>query len=138
MKKLKPIVFASLLVLAFPLMAQEGHSHHGTPALAEIAPAPAGKGGCDKCKTMGMGGKMAHGDDMGDMDGMGGKMAHGEGMGGMMCCKSRHGGGSEMGGKSSCGGMRGSDTEALEQRISELEKRLDQMQKQPKLARKAP
>jgi len=135
MKKLKPIVFASLLVLAFPLMAQEGHPPHGAPALAEIGPAPASKGGCDKCKTMGMGGKMAHVDDMGDM---GEKMAHGEGKGGMMCCKSTHGGGSEMGGKSCCGGMHGGDTVALEQRISELEKRLDQMQKQFKLARKAP
>lgn len=138
MKKLKPIVFASLLVLALPLMAQEGHPHHGAPALAEIAPAPAGKGGCDKCKTMGLDGKMTHGDGMGDMDGMGGKMAHGDGKGGMMCCKSKHGGGSEVGGKSCCGGMRGGDTLALEQRISELEKRLDQMQKQLKPARKAP
>lgn len=117
MKKLKPIVFASLLLLAFPLMAQDAHQHHGvaateTPALAEISPAPAGKGGCEKCKTMGTGDKLAHGD----------------GMVGMMGCKGMHFG--EIGGKSCCGGMRGGDTVALEQRIAELEKRLDQMQQQ--------
>ncbi|MDO9467159.1 MAG: hypothetical protein Q7J36_07640 [Thiobacillus sp.] len=57
MKILRPILFASLLALASPLMAQDAHQHHGgmaaalsTPALEAIAPAPAGKAGCEKCK----------------------------------------------------------------------------------------
>jgi len=128
MKTLRPILFASLLALSPPLLAQEAHPHHGgavaaapAPEVESIAPAPVGKGGCEKCKKSGMGDKMAAG-DMGEMDGMGG-------MGGMSCCKGMHGGGG-MGGKSCCGGMHGGDTVALEQRISELEKRLDQMQQQ--------
>lgn len=127
MKILRPILFASLLALASPLLAQDSHQHHGGAAAAPsevaleaIAPAPAGKAGCEKCKQAGMGDKMAGG----DMDGM-------SGMGGMACCKGKQGGG--MGGKSCCGGMHagmhgGGDTAALEQRINELEKRLDLMQ----------
>ncbi|MGB9130825.1 MAG: hypothetical protein WCB97_14375 [Thiobacillus sp.] len=109
MKTLRPILFASLLALSSPLLAQEAHPHHGgavaaapAPEVESIAPAPAGKGGCEKCKKSGMGGKMAAG-DMGEMGGMGGKS----------CCGGMHGGG---------------DTAALERRISELEKRLDLMQ----------
>ncbi|MDP3420798.1 MAG: hypothetical protein Q8S10_07740 [Thiobacillus sp.] len=131
MNILRPILFASLLALASPLLAQDAHQHHGGPAAAsstaaleQIAPAPAGKEGCEKCKKAGMGDKMAGG----DMDGMGG-------MGGMSCCKGKQGG------KSCCGGMHagmhggmhagmhgGGDTAALERRINELEKRLDLMQ----------
>lgn len=125
MKILRPILFASLLALASPLLAQDAHQHHSgtaaassTPAVESIASAPAGKGDCEKCKKAGMGDKMASA-DMEGMSGMGG-------MGGMSCCKGKHGG---MGGKSCCGGMHGGgDTAALEQRISELEKRLDLMQ----------
>jgi hypothetical protein len=134
MNILRPILFASLLVLASPLLAQDAHQHHGGPATAsstaaleQIAPAPAGKEGCEKCKQAGIGDKMAGA----DMDGMGGM----GGMGGMSCCKGKQGG---MGGKSCCGGMHaggmhggmhgGSETAALEQRINELEKRLDLMQ----------
>jgi hypothetical protein len=124
MKTLRPILFATLLALASPLLAQDVHQHHGGPAAASptaalesIAPAPAGKAGCEKCKQAGMGDKMAGG----DMDGMSG----------MSCCKGKQGGG--MGGKSCCGGMHGGmhgggDTTALERRINELEKRLDLMQ----------
>lgn len=131
MKILRPILFASLLALASPLLAQDAHQHHGgtaaassTPAVESIASAPAGKGGCEKCKQAGMGDKMA-GADMEGMSGMGD-------MGGMACCKGKHGG---MGGKSCCGGMHGGmhgggDTAAMAQRISELEKRLDLMQAQ--------
>ena len=128
MKILRPILFASLLALASPLLAQDAHQHHGgmagassTPTLESIASAPAGKAGCEKCKQAGMGDKMAGA----DMEGM-------SGMGGMSCCKGKHGG---MGGKSCCGGMHGGmhgggDTAALAQRINELEKRLDLMQAQ--------
>lgn len=133
MKILRPILFASLLALASPLLAQDAHQHHGdtaaassTPALESIASAPAGKEGCEKCKKAGMGDKMA-GADLG-------------GMSGMSCCKGKHGG---MGGKSCCGGMHeggmhsgmhgGGDTAALAQRINELEKRLDLMQAQLQL-----
>ncbi|MDP3421313.1 MAG: hypothetical protein Q8S10_10335 [Thiobacillus sp.] len=124
MKILRPILFAFLLALTSPLLAQDAHQHHGdtvaassTPALESIASAPAGREGCEKCRKAGMGGKMA-GADM-------------EGMSGMSCCKGKHGGG--MGGKSCCGGMHGGmhgggDTAALERRINELEKRLDLMQ----------
>ncbi|MHB1187002.1 hypothetical protein [Thiobacillus sp.] len=122
MKILRPILFASLLALASPLLAQEAHPYHGgavaassAPEVDSIAPAPAGKGGCEKCKQSGMGDKMAGG-EMGEM-------------GGMSCCKGKHGGGSGMGGKPCGGGMHGGgDTVALERRISELEKRLDLMQ----------
>ena len=135
MKILRPILFASLLALASPLLAQDAHQHHGDtaaassmPALEPIASAPAGKAGCEKCKKAGMGDKMAGADLVG-------------GMGGMSCCKGKHGG---MSGKSCCGGMHGSsthggmhgemhgggDTAALELRINELEKRLDLMQAQ--------
>ncbi|MCU0810196.1 MAG: hypothetical protein MUE59_04025 [Thiobacillaceae bacterium] len=103
MKTLRLITFASLLVLATSVQAQEGHQHHGgaaaeatTPEVAEIAPGGHGKGGCEKCKKMGMGDKMSHG------DGMGG-------------CKHMKGSGA-------------ADTAALERRIDELEKRLDLMQ----------
>jgi len=128
---LRPILFASVLALASPLLAQDAHQHHGsmaaassTPALESIASAPAAKAGCEKCKQAGMGDKMA-GADM-------------EGMSGISCCKGKQGGG--MGGKSCCGGMHGGgmhggmhgggDTAALAQRINELEKRLDLMQAQ--------
>lgn len=104
MKTLRLITFASLLVLATSVPAQEGHQHHGgapadaatTPEVAEIAPGGHGKGGCEKCRKMGAGDKMSHG------DGMGG-------------CKHTKGGGA-------------ADTAALERRIDELEKRLDLMQ----------
>jgi hypothetical protein len=72
MKTLRSIAFVSMLVLATPLLAQGGHQHHGgsaaevpTPDVAEIAPAAPAKGGCDKCKKMGMGDKMSHGGGMG-------------------------------------------------------------------------
>lgn len=127
MKILRPILFASLLALASPVLAQDAHQHHGsmttvssTPALESIASAPAGKEGCEKCKKAGMGDNMTGA----DMEGM-------SGMGGMGCCggKMAHGGG--MGGKSCCGGMQhggAGDTAALERRINELEKRLDLLQ----------
>jgi hypothetical protein len=86
-----------------PLLAQEGHQHHGgaaaeapAPNLAEIAPASDGKGDCEECKKMGMGEKKSHG-----------------------------------GGTDSCKGMKGgatADTAALERRINELEKCLDLVQ----------
>lgn len=66
MKTLRPILFAFLLALASPLLAQDAHQHHGsmaaassTPALELIASAPAGKEGCEKCRKAGMGDKMA-------------------------------------------------------------------------------
>ena len=103
MKTLRLITFASLLVLATSVPAQEGHQHHGgaaaeatTPDVAEIAPGAHGKGGCEKCKKTGMGDKMSHG-------------------GGMGGCKHAKGSGA-------------ADTAALERRIDELEKRLDLMQ----------
>ena len=122
MKILRPILFASLLALASPLLAQDTHQHHGDPAAAsstaaleQIAAVPAGKEGCEKCKQAGMGAKMAGA----DMDGM-------SGMGGMSCCKGKQ---DSMGGKSCCCAMHGGgDTAALAQRINELEKRLDLMQ----------
>ena len=103
MKTLRLITFASLLVLATSVPAQEGHQHHGgataeatTSEVAEISPGGHGKGGCEKCKKMGMGDKMSHG---GGHDG----------------CKHMKGGDA-------------ADTAALERRIDELEKRLDLMQ----------
>lgn len=122
MKKLKPIVFASLFLLASPLLAQETSLQQGGAAveaaaqgLPEISPAPAGKPGREKCMSM----KMGMGDQMAP-----GKMG---GMEGKMHCKSRHGG--EMGGKSCRGGRQAcGDSAALERRINELEKRLDLMQ----------
>jgi hypothetical protein len=104
MKTLRLITFTCLLVLATPVLAQEGHQHHGgaaadataTPEVAEIAPGGQDKGGCEKCKKMGMGDKMSHG-------------------GGMGGCKHTKGSGA-------------ADTAALERRIDELEKRLDLMQ----------
>jgi hypothetical protein len=103
MKTVRPIVFAALLALTAPLLAQEGHQHHGGGAAeapaqspAEIAPASASKGDCEKCKKMGMGEKKSHG-------------------GGMESCKGMKGGGAD-------------DTAALERRINELEKRLDLVQ----------
>jgi hypothetical protein len=106
MKTLRSIAFVAMLGLATPLLAQGGHQHHGgasadapTPDVAEIAPAPPAKGGCDKCKKMGMGDKMSHGG----------------GMGGAGGCKHMKGGGA-------------ADTASLERRIDELEKRLDLMQ----------
>jgi hypothetical protein len=128
MKTLRPFLFASLLALASPLLAQEAHQHHGgavaaspAPGVEAIAPAPAGKGGCEKCKQSGMGDKMAAG-EMG-------------GMAGMSCC----GGMKGKGGCDKCASMgdkmaHGGDTLALERRISELEKRLDLMQ-QPRKTR---
>jgi len=112
LKTLRPILFASLLALASPLLAQEAHQHQGGAVTASpiqdvepIAPAPAGKGGCEKCKKSGAGDKMAGGAEMGEMGGMDGKS----------CCGGMHGGG--------CGNMA-----AFERRINELEKRLDLMQ----------
>ena len=110
MKILRPILFASLLALASPLLAQDAHQDHGsmaaassTAALESIASAPAAKAGCEKCKQAGMGDKMAGA----DMEGMSGR-------GGLLCCKGKQGG----------------DTAALAQRINEREKRLDLMQAQ--------
>jgi len=73
MKTLRLITFTCLLVLATPVPAQEGHQHHGgaaadattAPEVAEIAPGGQGKGGCEKCKKMGMGDTMSHGGGMG-------------------------------------------------------------------------
>ena len=103
MKTLRLMAFASLLVLATSVPAQEGHQHHGgaaaeatPPEVAEIAPGGHGKGGCEKCKKMGAGDKMSHG-------------------GGMGGCKQMKRGDA-------------ADTAALERRIDELEKRLDLMQ----------
>lgn len=103
MKTLRLITFASLLVLATSVPAQEGHQHHGgaaaeatPPEVAEIAPGGHGKGGCEKCKKMGAGDKTSHG-------------------GGMGGCKHMKRGDA-------------ADTAALERRIDELEKRLDLMQ----------
>jgi hypothetical protein len=151
MNPMKSILFAALLMLAPPLLAQGGPVNPDSataataavPDVPEIAPAPAGKGDCERCKKMGTGGmscckgmqrsgcKMAHGGGTGGCEKcehMGGKMAHGHGMSGM-------------GGMGCCGGMRGGDsgdTAAFERRISELEKRLDLMQQllqQPRKAR---
>jgi len=99
MKTLRTISFASMLLLATPVLAQAGHEHHGgavaeapakdadEPATAAPATAAAAKAG-------------------------GGKMSHGGGMDG---CKHMKGGGA-------------ADTTALERRIDELEKRLDLVQ----------
>jgi hypothetical protein len=104
MNTLRATVCASLLALSTPLLAQEGHQHHGgadaasAPAAADAsaaAPAPAAA-----AKS---GGGMSHG---------GGKMGHG-GMHGKHDCKGMMGGASDAG---------------LERRIGELEKRLDLMQ----------
>lgn len=108
MNTLRAIAFLSLFALTAPLQAQEGHEHHGgAPAEAPAqdstgaaAPSPAP---APAAKSGGDKCKM----------GMGGKMSHGGGMGGMG--KGMKGGGSD-------------DTAALQQRINELEKRLDLMQ----------
>jgi hypothetical protein len=106
MNTLRAMTCASLLALSSPLLAQDGHQHHGgadtaTPA-AEASPAkpasPATSASPEKS-----GGGMSHG---------GGKMGHG-GMHGKQDCK---------------GMMGGAPDAALERRIGELEKRLDLMQ----------
>lgn len=112
MNPLQSFVFATLMLLAAPAMAQVGPMQaDSAPAVAaapevpEIAPAPAAKGDCKQCKE---GGKMAHGD-------MGG-MQHG-----MSCCKGMQAGAAKGGcdkckqagmgrmaqgeGKGCCGGM---------------------------------
>jgi hypothetical protein len=44
MKTLRPVVFASLFALTTPLLAQEGHQHHGSAA----AVAPGTESGRDR------------------------------------------------------------------------------------------
>lgn len=122
MKTLQSLLVAALLALAAPVLAQQAAA---LPDVPEIAPAPAAKEDCEKCKRGGMG-RMADG-------GMGG-MQHGK-MDGMACCKGKqagaaqggcerckqggmgmmaHGGMDDMGGmqhggggKGCCGGMAG-------------------------------
>lgn len=154
MKTLQSLLVAALFSLAAPAWAQQPVA---VPAVPEIAPAPAAKEDCEKCKQGGMG-KMAHADmggmQHGKMDGMGcckgkqegaakggcekckqggmGMMAHGD-MDGMQHGAGGKGccggmmGGMQQGGMACCSGMRGGDA-ALERRIAELEKRLDLMQ----------
>lgn len=102
MNTLRTISFASMLLLATPLLAQEGHQHHGgaaaeAPAKDAAEPATAAPAAAASAKAGG--GKMSHGGSMGGMDG----------------CKHMKGGGA-------------ADTTALERRIGELEKRLDLIQ----------
>lgn len=149
MKILQSLLAAALFALAAPALAQQPAT---APDVPEIAPAPAAKGDCEKCKQGGMG-KMAQG----GIDGMAGckgkqgdaarggcekcgqggmgRIAHGgrDGMAGMQhagagkgCCGGM--GGMQQGGMRCCGGMGGGDSAALERRIAELEKRLDLMQ----------
>lgn len=119
MKTLSSILFVSFLALSASAFAQ-GHEHHGGAApapeaqpqaqsqnLAEIDPAAKDRGDCEKCKKKGMGGM------------------HGEG--GMGDCKCKKGGG--MGGGHEGHGDGGCPkAAALEDRIDELEKRLDLLQ----------
>lgn len=120
MKTRYALVFlASMLAITAPAFA--GHEHHGgaaaeaqspPQALAEIDPA-ADKGGCEKCRKKGMGGM--HGGGMGSM--------HGGEMGGCKCGKGGMGGGRRSHGEGDC-----PRAAALEDRIDELEKRLDLLQ----------
>jgi hypothetical protein len=119
MKTLSSILFASVLALSTSVFAQ-GHEHHGGAApapevsaqaqnLPEIDPAASDKGGCGKCKKKGMGGD---------------HQGHGGGMGGCEKCRKGGMGGGHMGhGDGGC-----PKAAALEDRIDELEKRLDLMQ----------
>lgn len=126
MKTLNSLLLASLFTLSTSIFAQ-GHEHHGgmvpeaqaqAQSLVEIDPTASDKGGCEKCKKKGMGGG-------GGMDGCQcrkGSMSGG-GMGGCRCAKSRMSGGMMSHGESGC-----PKAAALEDRIDELEKRLDLMQ----------
>ena len=121
MKTLNSLLLVSLFALSTSVLAQ-GHEHHGGAASApeaqaqnvpEIDPAASNKGGCEKCKKKGMGGM--HG---------GSHEGHGGGMGGCEKCKKGGMGGGHMGhGDGGC-----PKAAALEDRIDELEKRLDLMQ----------
>ena len=115
MKILQSLLAAALFSLAAPALAQQPAT---APDVPEIAPAPAAKGDCEKCKQGGMG-RIAHG----GRDGMAGMQHAGAGKG---CCGGM--GGMQQGGMRCCGGMGGGDSAALERRIAELEKRLDLMQ----------
>lgn len=129
MKSLNSILFVSFLALSTNLFAQ-GHEHHGGAApapeaqpqaqnLAEIDPAAKDRGDCEKCKKKGMGGM--HGDGgMGDC-----KCKKGGGMGGD---HQGHGGGGMGGGHEGHGDGGCPKAAALEDRIDELEKRLDLLQ----------
>lgn len=117
MKTLSSILFASVLALSTSVLAQ-GHEHHGGAApeasaqaenLPEIDSAAKDMGNCEKCKKKGMGG---------DHQGHGGG-----GMGGCKCKKGGMGGGHMGHGDGGC-----PKAAALEDRIDELEKRLDLMQ----------
>lgn len=118
MKTLSSILFASVLALSTSAFAQ-GHEHQGGAApaseaqaqnLPEIDSAAKDKGGCEKCKKKGMGG---------DHQGHGGG-----GMGGCEKCRKGGMGDGHMGhGDGGC-----PKAAALEDRIDELEKRLDLMQ----------
>jgi hypothetical protein len=151
MKTLGSMLFASFLAVSTSAFAQ-GHEHHGgaaaapapeaeaqvnSPAVAEIDPAAKDKGSCEKCKRKGMGGgHQGHGDGGigGGMGGGheghggggmgGGHKGHGDGgMGGCKCKKGGMGGGHEGHGGGDC-----PKAAALEDRIDELEKRLDLLQ----------
>ncbi len=114
MKTLNTLLLVSFFALSASVFAQ-GHEHHGGVAtetqaqvqnLPEIDLAASEKGGCEKCKKKGMGG-----------------MAGGGGMGGCKCMKGSMSGGMMGHGDGGC-----PKAAALEDRIDELEKRLDLMQ----------
>ncbi len=121
MKTASSILFVAFLALSASAFAQ-GHEHHGGAApaaeaqtqetppqgLAEIEPSTMGKGSCEKCKKKGMGGD---------------HQGHGGGKGGCQCKKGGMGGGHMGHGDGGC-----PKAAALEDRIDELEKRLDLMQ----------
>ncbi len=67
MKTLRTISFASMLLLATPLLAQEGHQHHG--GAAAEAPAKDAAEPATAAPAKAGGGKMSHGGGMGGMDG---------------------------------------------------------------------
>lgn len=113
MKNLNILVLGALFVFSVTAYAA-GHEHnHGalaepqgqTQNLPEITPASTEKGGCEKCRKMGKGGSNQE------------QVADG-GMGG---CKCKMGGGEHGSGSSKY-------ARELEERIDELEKRLDLMQ----------
>ncbi len=116
MKTLNSLLLVSFLALSASVFAQ-GHEHHGSAApeasgqaqnLPEIDSSAKDKGGCEKCKKKGMGGD---------------HQGHGGGMDGCQCKKGGMGGGKMGYGDGGC-----PKAAALEDRIDELEKRLDLMQ----------
>lgn len=126
MKTLNFLLLASLFALSTSVFAQS-HEHHAGMApeaqaqaqsLPEIDPAASGIGSCEKCKKkdMGSGGGMVSCQCRKDS-------MSGSGMGGCRCAKGSMSGGMMGHGEGGC-----PKAAALEERIDELEKRLDLMQ----------